>query len=86
VTKGSISVDGHDIRQLSRQDYRKQFGMVLQDAWLYEGTIKENLRFGNLDATDEEIIEKLIPKFCFHLTDKQIPLLRKSAKRAIARK
>ena len=57
VTKGSISMDGHDIRQLSRQDYRKQFGMVLQDAWLYEGTIKENLRFGNLDATDEEIVE-----------------------------
>ncbi|MTR03099.1 ABC transporter ATP-binding protein [Streptococcus salivarius] len=57
VTAGSISVDGHDIRNLSRQDYRKQFGMVLQDAWLFEGTIKENLRFGNLDATDEEIVE-----------------------------
>ena len=57
VTAGSISVDGHDIRHLSRQDYRKQFGMVLQDAWLYEGTIKENLRFGNLEATDEEIVE-----------------------------
>lgn len=56
VTAGSISVDGMDIRDLSRQDYRKQFGMVLQDAWLYEGTIKENLRFGNLDATDEEIV------------------------------
>ena len=56
VTKGAITVDGHDIRDLSRQDYRKQFGMVLQDAWLYEGTIKENLRFGNLDATDEEIV------------------------------
>lgn len=56
VTKGSITVDGHDIRDLSRQDYRKQFGMVLQDAWLYEGTIKENLRFGNLEATDEEIV------------------------------
>ena len=56
VTKGSITVDGYDIRDLSRQDYRKQFGMVLQDAWLYEGTIKENLRFGNLDATDEEIV------------------------------
>ena len=37
VTAGSITVDGHDIRHLSRQDYRKQFGMVLQDAWLYEG-------------------------------------------------
>ena len=57
VTKGAITVDGHDIRHLSRQDYRKQFGMVLQDAWLYEGTIKENLRFGNLQATDEEIVE-----------------------------
>ncbi|MFY0998275.1 ABC transporter ATP-binding protein [Streptococcus sp. AD045-1] len=57
VTSGSISVDGHDIRNLSRQEYRKQFGMVLQDAWLYEGTVKENLRFGNLNATDEEIVE-----------------------------
>ena len=56
VTKGAITVDRHDIRDLSRQDYRKQFGMVLQDAWLYEGTIKENLRFGNLDTTDEEIV------------------------------
>ena len=57
VTGGSIKIDGHDIRNLSRQEYRKQFGMVLQDAWLYEATIKENLRFGNLDATDEEIAE-----------------------------
>lgn len=57
VTAGSISVDDHDIRNLSRQEYRKQFGMVLQDAWLYEGTVKENLRFGNLNATDEEIVE-----------------------------
>ena len=57
VSKGAITVDGHDIRHLSRQDYRKQFGMVLQDAWLYEGTIKDNLRFGNLQATDEEIVE-----------------------------
>ena len=57
VTAGAILVDGQDIRQLSRQDYRRQFGMVLQDAWFYEGTIKENLRFGNLDASDEEIIE-----------------------------
>ena len=57
VTAGAILVDGQDIRQLSRQDYRRQFGMVLQDAWLYEGTIKENLRFGNLDASDEDIVE-----------------------------
>lgn len=57
VTSGSIKVDGHDIRRLSRQEYRRQFGMVLQDAWLYEGSIKENLRFGYLEATDEEIVE-----------------------------
>lgn len=57
VTAGAILVDGQDIRNLSRQDYRRQFGMVLQDAWLYEGSIKENLRFGNLEATDEEIVE-----------------------------
>ncbi|EHJ56016.1 hypothetical protein HMPREF9318_00252 [Streptococcus urinalis FB127-CNA-2] len=57
VTKGSITVDGHDIRNLSRQEYRQQFGMVLQDAWLYEGSINENLRFGKLDASDEEIVE-----------------------------
>ena len=56
VTKGAITVDGHDIRHLSRQDYRRQFGMVLQDAWLYEGSIKDNLRFAKLDATNEEII------------------------------
>ena len=57
VTAGAILVDGQDIRDLSRQDYRRQFGMVLQDAWLYEASIKENLRFGNLEATDEEIVE-----------------------------
>ena len=57
VRAGSILVDGQNILKLSRQEYRRQFGIVLQDAWLYEGTIKENLRFGNLDASDEEIIE-----------------------------
>lgn len=56
VTSGAIKVDGTDIRDLPRQSYRHQFGMVLQDAWLYEASIKENLRFGNLQATDEEII------------------------------
>lgn len=56
VTSGAIRVDGHDIRHLSRQEYRRQFGMVLQDAWLYEASIKDNLRFAKLDATDEEIV------------------------------
>lgn len=57
VDKGSIRLDGVDNRAVSRQKYREQFGMVLQDAWLFEGTIKENLRFGNLGATDEQIVE-----------------------------
>lgn len=56
VNHGVITVDGHDIRDLSRQYYRSQFGMVLQDAWLFEGTIKENLQFGNLAASEEDII------------------------------
>jgi len=57
VDDGRITLDGVDTRQLTRKDLRRQFGMVLQDAWLYEGTIKDNLRFGNLNATDEQIVE-----------------------------
>lgn len=57
VTEGAIKVDGVDIRDVTRQELREQFGMVLQDAWLFEGSIKDNLRFGNLDATDEEIVQ-----------------------------
>lgn len=55
VDSGSIKLDGQDIRSYTRQDYRSQFGMVLQDAWLYQGTIADNIRFGKLDATDEEV-------------------------------
>lgn len=57
VDEGAILVDGTDIREFPRQQYRTQYGMVLQDTWLFKGSIKENLRFGNLDATDEEIID-----------------------------
>lgn len=56
VDSGAIKLDGHDIRTFSRQDYRSQFGMVLQDAWLYQDTIQENIRFGNLGASDEDVI------------------------------
>ena len=56
VTNGSISVDGHDIRDFNRRDLRDAFGMVLQDTWLFKGTIMENIRYGRLDATDEEVI------------------------------
>jgi ATP-binding cassette subfamily B protein len=56
VNSGSILVDGHDIRDYTRRDLRKLFGMVLQDTWLYNGSIMENIRYGRPDATDEEVI------------------------------
>jgi ATP-binding cassette subfamily B protein len=57
VNTGSISVDGHDVRNFSREGLRDMFGMVLQDAWLYNDTIMENIRYGRLNASDEEVIE-----------------------------
>jgi ATP-binding cassette subfamily B protein len=57
VNDGAILVDDHDIRDFTRHDLRSIFGMVLQDAWLYNATIMENIRYGRLDATDEEVIE-----------------------------
>lgn len=56
VNGGSIQVDGHDIREFKRSQLREMFGMVLQDTWLFSGTIMENIRYGRLDATDEEVI------------------------------
>ena len=56
VNGGSIMVDGHDIRDFNRSELRQVFGMVLQDTWLFNGSIRENIRYGKLDATDEEII------------------------------
>lgn len=56
VNSGAIKVDGHDIRDFDRGELRKMFGMVLQDTWLFNGTIEENIRYGKLDATDEEVI------------------------------
>lgn len=56
VQSGSVSLDGHDIRDFNRHDLRDHFGMVLQDTWLFKGTIMENIRYGRLDATDEEVI------------------------------
>jgi len=57
VNSGSILVDGHDVREYNRPQLREAFGMVLQDTWLFKGTIMENIRYGRLDATDEEVIE-----------------------------
>ncbi|HJX33746.1 MAG TPA: ABC transporter ATP-binding protein [Desulfatiglandales bacterium] len=56
INSGSIMLDGIDIREFNRKDLRGNFGMVLQDAWLFNGTIKENIRYGNIEATDEEIV------------------------------
>ena len=55
VNSGAILLDGHDLRDFDRGDLREMIGMVLQDAWLYNGTIMENIRYGRLDATDEEV-------------------------------
>ncbi len=57
VRSGGIRIDGVDIRDMERSRHREIFGMVLQDTWLYNGTIMENIRYGKLDATDEEVIE-----------------------------
>lgn len=57
INGGSIKIDGHDIRDFKRADLRNLFGMVLQDTWLFNGTIMENLRYGRLDATDAEVKE-----------------------------
>jgi ATP-binding cassette subfamily B protein len=57
LNKGEIKLDGLNIAELSREDLRSHFGMVLQDAWLFNGTIRENIRYGRLDATDEEVVE-----------------------------
>jgi len=56
VNGGAILIDGHDIREFTRSDLRSMFGMVLQDTWLYNASILENIRYGRLDASDEEVI------------------------------
>jgi len=56
VNSGSITIDGEDIRHFTRHDLRSMFGMVLQDTWLFNGTVRENIRYGNLKATDDEIV------------------------------
>jgi len=56
VDSGAILIDGHDVRQVTRADLRAMFGMVLQDTWLFNGTILDNIRYGREDATEEEVI------------------------------
>lgn len=57
VNSGSIKIDGHDVRDFNRSKLREMFGMVLQDTWLFHGTIMDNIRYGKLDATEEEVIQ-----------------------------
>ncbi|OUP65496.1 ABC transporter ATP-binding protein [Sellimonas sp.] len=57
VNEGEILVDGHNVKDFNRSELRHMFGMVLQDTWLFNGSIRDNIRYGKLDATDEEIIE-----------------------------
>ena len=57
LNRGRITVDGNDIRDYSRKELRSMFGMVLQDTWLFNGTVRDNIRYGKMDATDEEVVE-----------------------------
>ena len=57
VNSGAILVDGHNVKDFNRTELRDMFGMVLQDTWLFNGSIKENIRYGKLDATDEQVVE-----------------------------
>ena len=66
VNGGSIKIDGHDIREFVRSDIRQMFGMVLQDTWLYNATVRDNIRYGKLDATEEEIQGAARAAFAHH--------------------
>ena len=66
VTGGAIKIDGHNIKDFNRGDLRSLFGMVLQDTWLFNGTIMENLRYGNLEATDEQVINAAKSAYVHH--------------------
>ncbi len=66
VNAGSIKIDGHDIREFIRSDIRQMFGMVLQDTWLYNASIRDNIRYGKLDATEEEIQGAARAAFAHH--------------------
>lgn len=57
VSGGSIKVDGHDIREFDRGELRRMFGMVLQDTWLFKGSVEDNIRYGKLDATHEDVVK-----------------------------
>lgn len=71
LNSGSIKVDGINIKDLKRDDLRSMFGMVLQDTWLFNGTIKDNLKYGNLNATDEEVVNAAKEAYVHHFIETQ---------------
>ena len=71
VNGGCIKVDGHDIREFKRSDLREMFGMVLQDTWLYNASIRDNIRYGKLDASEEEIQGAARAAFAHHFIETQ---------------
>lgn len=70
LNSGHIYIDGTDITDYSREDLRKMFGMVLQDTWLYSGSIMDNIRYGRMDASDKEV--RAAAKACQHRSLHQI--------------
>ena len=66
VDSGAIRIGGHDVRDFAREDVRSQFGMVLQDTWLFNGTVRDNIAYGKLDVTDEEIESAARAAFVHH--------------------
>lgn len=71
LNSGKISIDGVDITDMTRPDLRNQFGMVLQDTWLFNGSIRENIRFGRLDASDDEVAEAAKASYADHFIHTQ---------------
>lgn len=69
VQGGSIKVGGHDLREFTHADVCSQFGVVLQDAWLFHGTIRENIRYGDLTATDEQVEQAARMAFAHHFIE-----------------
>lgn len=70
TTGGTITIDGYDIRDIQRDSLRKSFGMVLQDTWLFDSTLKENLQYGNPDASDEEINQALKASYMYEFVER----------------
>ena len=84
VNGGCIKVDGHDIREFKRSDLREMFGMVLQDTWLYNASIRDNIRYGKLDASEEEIQGAARAAYAHHFIEhSRVDMIWRSTKKVI---